>query len=66
VPSASGAIARRERRRPAAPSEPEAESAVFQGLRVAPNTLFTVFAPAPKLGRVGLAENDRACRLQAS
>src|SRR5206468_8872868 len=32
------------------PVEPEAESAVFQGLRVAPNTLFTVFAPAPNSG----------------
>ena len=32
------------------PVEPEAESAVFHGLRVAPNTLFTVLAPAPNSG----------------
>src|SRR5207249_4851016 len=48
-PSASGAMRAASAAAPP-PVEPEAESAVFQGLRVAPNTLFTVFAPAPNSG----------------
>src|SRR5204863_127841 len=49
VPSASGAMRAASAAAPP-PVDPEAESAVFQGLRVAPNTLFTVFAPAPNSG----------------
>src|SRR5712692_1199958 len=49
VPSASGAMRAASAAAPP-PVEPEAESAVFHGLRVAPNTLFTVLAPAPNSG----------------
>jgi hypothetical protein len=41
------------------PLEPPAVSARFQGLRVAPNTEFTVFGPNANSG-VGLADHDRA------
>ena len=39
----------------APPEEPAAERAVFQGLRVAPNTSLNVLAPAPNSGVFDLA-----------